>query len=122
MQNDRAGDTDQSLEGLSLVDVLPESPRFAVILVDEQQNISTLNHEAEQLLDLPAAQLLNRSLDPLPPLLREAILETFSTAQPQTRQLLLQTQERGEIALHVSTSAAQSRSGKGISVIAVLND
>ena len=122
MQSDPTGDSEESHEGLGLVDVLPESLRFAVIIVDEQRNISTLNPEAEKMLGRPADQLLNRSLDSLPPLLREAILETFSTAQPQTRQLLLHTKDRGEVAVHVSTSVARFPIIEAGGVIAVLND
>jgi PAS domain S-box-containing protein len=121
MQNDRAGDSEHGLNGLNPTQMLEQCLASAVIIINPQKQISSFNREAGKLLGLEASQARPHSVEALPQVLRDAIVETFSTAQPQTKEFPLQTGTGGEIPLHIHTSlhgAGHERGG----VIAVLTD
>ncbi|MDB6125504.1 MAG: hypothetical protein JWQ71_4497 [Pedosphaera sp.] len=117
------GSATEGQDGINFVNILKTCLACGVLVIDDQQKISTITPYAKQLLRLKASQALHGSIDRLPLPLQSIIRETFSTGKPIVgRQLVLHTEERGGVILQANTAITESKDGKASGVVVTLND
>jgi signal transduction histidine kinase len=113
MDNGRAGTRNERDYGLSFTDALRDCLNAAVITVNQDQVVTTFNSQAEKLTHLCANQVLNHSVQRLPPELRKLAQKTLKSGTPvQDREMSL-----GEGALRVSAFPGKKRGKGGVTVI-----
>src|SRR6266436_1436358 len=113
---------DGSDDGLNFTDAFPRSITCGVIIVDQGKRFSAINPQAARLIGLDDSSPQNQPHKILPPPLRQIIDETSATRVPQDKQIRYSLEDGREVAVHVTTSLAQTSAGHPVGVIAVLND
>lgn len=120
MLNDNAAKPGEGLEGLNLMEVLGKCLPAAVLVSGPEQTLAAWNPSAETLLGLPPSKFPDRSLETLPPAVRDLIQRTFEERTPQTFEITLGDEAGGKRPIHISTSLFPS--GERFGVVAVLHD
>ena len=109
-------------EHLNFAGALLDCVAHGVIAVGPDKQILACNEAAEKLTGLHAANLLNRTVNVLPPPLQAVIDETFVTGRAVSHRDLLLAQNAGaDVLLQVSTTIAH-QSGGVLSVLAELQN
>jgi nitrogen-specific signal transduction histidine kinase len=123
MTNAGPNKMEETSESLDLAELLRKCLRYAVILVDERQQVAAINPEAEALLDANASDLLNRPLETLPRSMQQVLRETLATGKAvQDRQIQISVGDRGKVTLCIDTLAARTTSGEVAGVVTTFND
>ena len=110
-------------EGIGLASVFRSCFGCAMLTIDEQRRVASFNPEAENLLRLSKGRVLRQPFTVLPGPLQKIIHETLRSCRSVTsRQLVLHSPHHGDITVRASTVAVRTGKGKGVAVVAVLND
>ena len=120
MQIDRGAKVNDCQDGLQFNDVLSDLVSPAFILVNDQRTIEALNPEAEHLLRLRAAAVLQQSSELLPRALQDLIEETLVTGRSLADRVIAPfSSGQVESLLKASTTAIRKPTGE-VSAVAVL--
>src|ERR1700736_6442546 len=103
-------------------ETLLENLTTGVIAAGTDERITVFNNETVQLTELNARQIINHSIDKLPPALRDALRTTLRTGESQeNNEILLATGEQG-VVVRVSTSIFRGEDRQVLGALMVLTD
>ena len=93
-----------------------------VIAADAEGRITVFNKEAEQITQLPWQNVLDRSIDDLPPALGQLLRETLQSGEFQEhREIVLHTGEE-DVIIRASSSLFHGQNGQMLGALMVLTD
>jgi PAS domain S-box-containing protein len=103
-------------------ETLLENLATGVIAAGTDERITVFNNEAVQLTDLDPREMINHSINKLPPGLRDALRTTLQTGQNQeNNELFLRVGDK-EVVLRVSTSVVRGEDRQVMGALMVLTD
>jgi len=91
-----------------------------VVTIGRDQNVSTLNRRAEEILDLTAATVIGHDLRVLPSPLGDMLYDTLASGRPATRSEIQLALRR--LWLEVSTYAVRDEEGQPLGAVLVFED
>jgi PAS domain S-box-containing protein len=103
-------------------EILLQNLTTGVIAAGIDGRVTVFNREAEQIMELDSASVLDRSIDELPEPLREPLRETLRTGKAlENSELLMQSGAEG-LAVRASTSIFHGQDGQVMGALMVLTD
>jgi len=103
-------------------EILLQNLTTGVIAADADGRITVFNNEAEQITGSKSKDLLDHSIEDLPPAIREMVQETLqSKERPENRELILDSAEGG-VVVRASSSIFHGQQGEMLGVLVVLTD
>ncbi len=103
-------------------EILLQNLTTGVIAADADGRITVFNNEAEQITGSKSKDMLDRSIQDLPALIREVVEETLhSKERPENRELVLESTEGG-VVVRASSSVFHAQQGEMLGVLVVLTD
>src|SRR6202162_490120 len=103
-------------------ETLLENLTTGVIAAGTDERITVFNNEAVQLTGLNAREIINHSLDKLPPALRNPLRTTLQTSQNQeSNEIVLNVDDRG-VVVRASTSIFRGEDRQVLGALIVLTD
>src|SRR4029077_14537322 len=93
-----------------------------VIAAGTDERITVFNNEAVQLTDLDPQDMINHSIDKLPPGLRDALRTTLQTGESQENNELFLRVSDQELVVRVSASVFQGEDRQVMGALMVLTD
>jgi PAS domain S-box-containing protein len=103
-------------------EILLQNLTTGVIAADSDGRITVFNNEAEQITGFKSKDLLEHSIEDLPPSIREVVQETLqSKDRPKNRELILDSAEGG-VVVRASSSIFHGQQGEMLGVLVVLTD
>jgi len=103
-------------------EILLQNLTTGVIAAGTDGRITVFNNEAEQITGSKSKDLLEQSIEDLPPSIREVVQETLqSKERPENRELILDSAEGG-VVVRASSSIFHGQQGEMLGVLVVLTD
>jgi PAS domain S-box-containing protein len=103
-------------------EILLQNLTTGVIAADADGRITVFNNEAEQITGSKSRDMLDRSIEDLPELIREVVEETLhSKERPENREIVLESTEGG-VVVRASSSVFHGQQGEMLGVLVVLTD